>query len=310
MEASYLRLILLTIGGLILLLLLWDMWRRKHRLKASAASDELPKLTEVETFIRQEPQLSPMIGADPLVDGFTIAQESDDLPLTPIVIPAAKLSSNRSSIQSRPLAINTANAIPRSSVEGVNRGKPNLFGIKKQDALDDETIDPLFDKKTSLYDQMRHQAPEVLDEEHESEFAENLIVINILPRPGRRFVGYELLQGILSAGLRFGYMNLFHRHKDSHGQGPILFSLATVNAPGTFDMNTIGGLSCNGLSLFLQLPTEQNSLTIFDLMLNTARCLADDLNGELWYGRQKPFTEQHVEYYKRRILAFKPQEEL
>src|SRR3990167_6942283 len=49
--------------------------------------------------------------------------------------------------------------------------------------------------------------------------------------------GYELLQALLTNGLRYGDRNIFHRHETKTGRGRVLFSLASVNKPGTFELD-------------------------------------------------------------------------
>lgn len=104
-------------------------------------------------------------------------------------------------------------------------------------------------------------------------------IINVIAKKPHVFRGYELLQTLLSAGLRYGDMKIFHRHQQSNGKGPILFSLASVTEPGTFDMQTIGEFSCQGVTLFMQLSNTAFDEERYQLMLNTAEQLAEDLDG-------------------------------
>jgi cell division protein ZipA len=118
---------------------------------------------------------------------------------------------------------------------------------------------------------------------------------------GKQFAGYELLQTILANGLRFGQMSLFHRHKEPNGQGPVLFSLASATKEGTFDMNNIGGFSCTGLTLFMKLPGPKDSMAVLELMLNTARSLAEGLNGEVRDNKLRILSDASIEAYKAQV---------
>jgi len=142
------------------------------------------------------------------------------------------------------------------------------------------------------------------DKEQDVAFAEDIVVLNIIGKNRRQFVGYELLQAILSNGFRFGQRDLFHRHKELNGQGPVLFSLASTTADGTFDMKNIGAFSCAGLTLFLELPAPKDGMAVFDLMLNNARGLADSLKAELVDEKFQPLTDTGIERYKTRIRKF------
>jgi cell division protein ZipA len=131
------------------------------------------------------------------------------------------------------------------------------------------------------------------------------LMLFLLAKEGRSLAGYELLQTVLAAGLRFGEGHLFHRHQHSNGQGPVLCSLAAATPTGVFDLQNIGAFSVRGLCLFMQSsgnPTiDAERLTI---MLETARQLSDDLDTHLLDGEQRPFTAESAARYCR-ILNIK-----
>lgn len=129
--------------------------------------------------------------------------------------------------------------------------------------------------------------PETLEPSREDDPPE-IVMLHIMAKNGKQFVGYELLQAILACGFRFGEMDIFHRHQKANGHGKVLFSLASALEPGTFDMNAMGGYACAGLTLFMQTEKMKDAIAVFDLMLNTAQELADDLNGILMDEKRKP----------------------
>lgn len=117
------------------------------------------------------------------------------------------------------------------------------------------------------------------------------------------FHGESLLRNILSYGLRFGDMSLFHRHEQPTGRGEILFSMARAVAPGTFNLNTMTQESIHGVSFFLGLP-GYSSILAYDIMVDTARRLAHDLKGEVLDAQQQPLTKQLAEHYRERVQEF------
>jgi cell division protein ZipA len=133
------------------------------------------------------------------------------------------------------------------------------------------------------------------------------IVLTLLAKPGLPYTGYELLQALLAAGLRFGKISIFHRHEKASGQGEILFSLASAVEPGTFELNRMGSFSCLGLTLFLRLRNFQQGnkdvMQAFDLMMETARQLADDLGGEVCDEHRQLLTEEKINAW-RSYLAY------
>jgi cell division protein ZipA len=128
------------------------------------------------------------------------------------------------------------------------------------------------------------------------------VMIFLLGKENRQFAGYELLQTVLSCGLRFGEGNLFHRHQSINGQGPILCSLAAATASGVFDLQNIGAFSAHGLCLFMK--TSSVSVTDaerFSVMLETARQLSEGLNAHLLDDQRRPLTSERLAQYYHQL---------
>jgi cell division protein ZipA len=121
-----------------------------------------------------------------------------------------------------------------------------------------------------------------------------LVILYLMARPGQKFIGYELLQALLAAGLRFGDMSIFHRYQQPTGQGLTLFSLASATEPGTFDMNKMGAFACQGLTLFMNLTGPEHNLAALETLLNTTQQLADDLQGVIMDDRRVTLSPERV----------------
>jgi cell division protein ZipA len=124
------------------------------------------------------------------------------------------------------------------------------------------------------------------------------IMMFLLAKDNRQLAGYELLQTVLAAGLRFGEGHLFHRHQYANGQGPILCSLAAATPTGVFDLQNIGGFSVRGLCLFMR--SSGNPVIDkerFDIMLDTAKQLSDELGTFLLDDRKQPLTDESLRHY-------------
>lgn len=131
-----------------------------------------------------------------------------------------------------------------------------------------------------------------------------VIVINIMAKEGRVFAGNDLLHVLISLGLKFGDMNIFHKRLGDDRQGAILFSVANVLNPGSFDLNNMEELTTLGLSLFLALPTPVNNLDAFEQMLSVAQQIRGALDGELKDDHRNGMTAQTTEHYRQRIRDF------
>lgn len=109
----------------------------------------------------------------------------------------------------------------------------------------------------------------------------NLVMLYLMAPENQPYNGYELLQALLSAGLRYGKMQIFHRHEQKTGRGDVLFSLASATSPGTFELPKMGGFSCAGLVLFFETAKVKNAKKAFEVMIDTANQLAEDLGGDI-----------------------------
>lgn len=133
------------------------------------------------------------------------------------------------------------------------------------------------------------------------QFTNDIISLMLKASNDRAYAGYELLQALLSVGLRYGKMNIFHRHEQSNLNSPVLFSLAAATEQGTFDMPKMGGFNCKGLILFLRVANQEDLGKTFELMLDTARQLIDDLGGEILLEQKQPLNEHNLSQLRQRI---------
>lgn len=134
----------------------------------------------------------------------------------------------------------------------------------------------------------------------------NPIMLFLLAKGNSQLAGYELLQTLLAAGLRFGEGHLFHRHQSANGQGPVMFSLAAATASGVFDMQNIGAFSVRGLCLFME-SSENPTIDTerLNVMLETAKQLSDDLDTHLLDYSRQPLTKASIRRYYQ-MLRIEP----
>ncbi len=129
--------------------------------------------------------------------------------------------------------------------------------------------------------------------------------ILFLRAPGsRQYGGYELLQSLLTCGLRFGEQNIFHRYDPQSENTLPLFSVAAATSNGELNPANMGDFSCSGLSLFLTLNQHVYPSVNFEMMLDTTRQLAEDLGGLVLDEQQKILTAEKVQQIRDKIKAF------
>lgn len=141
-------------------------------------------------------------------------------------------------------------------------------------------------------------------QDREQPQAEEVLVISVICRDPGGFKGPALLQNILESGLRFGEMDIFHRHESMAGNGEVLFSMANAVKPGVFDLDDIDHFSTPAVSFFLGLPGPRHPKQAFDVMVAAARKLSQELNGELKDDQRSVLTAQTIEHYRQRIVEF------
>lgn len=133
---------------------------------------------------------------------------------------------------------------------------------------------------------------------------QEVLVLHVMAKEEDPIDGAELLPLLLSLGLRFGEMDIFHRHKESSGRGPVLFSLANMVNPGTFDVDKMEQFSTKGLALFMTLPNEGDAMKAFAMMLNAAQKMAEEFGCQVLDGDRNLVTQQTVQHYQGQIREF------
>ena len=125
----------------------------------------------------------------------------------------------------------------------------------------------------------------------------DVVVITLIADDANPYAGYKLLQSLLTIGLRYGKWDIFHRHQENNASGPILFSLASISNPGTFDLTKMGGFSTPGLALFMRISELNTPSAALEMLLKTTNQLALELGGTICDGKRIPLTAQKINHW-------------
>lgn len=271
---------LIVIGIIVIAGILFDGWRRMRGGKGKLKF----RLDRNLSNLPDEDSNAEVLGPSRVLDTHKEPQlDEDDLPSmsAPVREPKAGKANKRGKRGNEPQQGDlNLSAEPR---------EPDLFGDVEDDFPAEST-------KTTGYG--------AASEGKELPQVEEVLVISVISRDESGFKGPALLQNILESGLRFGEMDIFHRHESMAGNGEVLFSMANAVKPGVFDLDDIDHFSTRAVSFFLGLPGPRHPKQAFDVMVAAARKLAHELNGELKDDQRSVMTAQTIEHYRQRIVEF------
>lgn len=117
----------------------------------------------------------------------------------------------------------------------------------------------------------------------------------------QRVEGAKLLEALLAESLQHGKYSIFHR---LHTDGSIVFSVASMVEPGTFDLEKVGEELFPGITMFTQLPGPVPGMHALNEMVACARRLQANLGGTLQDERGVPLTVHRIERMRQEVREF------
>jgi len=119
----------------------------------------------------------------------------------------------------------------------------------------------------------------------------------VAPQP-QRFPGRSLRQALAAEGFVLGRFAIFHKPDEARRA---VLSAASLNRPGTFDVDTMDSQHYGGLSLFAVLPGPKPPPQAFDELVFTARSLNERLQGVLQDEQGGPLTPSRIATLRERL---------
>jgi cell division protein ZipA len=113
--------------------------------------------------------------------------------------------------------------------------------------------------------------------------------------------GSKLMESLLAESLQHGKYSIFHR---LHADGSIVFSVASMVEPGTFDLEKMGETLYTGITMFTQLPGPVPGMHALNELVACARRLQANLGGTLQDERGVPLTVHRIERMRQEVREF------
>ena len=132
---------------------------------------------------------------------------------------------------------------------------------------------------------------------------QKIVTLRLIARDGGAFKGDELVLSMRGIGLRHGKFGIFHRY-DGNDEDRTVFSAASLVEPGSFDLANIKEQELPGISLFLVLPGPIDSVEAFDMLMESARTLAQSLDGELLDESGSTLSIQRERYVREEVIQY------
>jgi len=132
---------------------------------------------------------------------------------------------------------------------------------------------------------------------------QKIVTLRLVAREGCSFRGDELILSMRGIGLRHGKFGIFHRY-DGSEEDKTIFSAASLVEPGSFDLSNIKEQELPGISLFSIFPGPIDGAEAFDLLMATARTLAQSLDAELLDESGSTLSIQRERYMREEIIQF------
>jgi cell division protein ZipA len=129
---------------------------------------------------------------------------------------------------------------------------------------------------------------------------QQILVMHLMAPKGELLSGRDLQEASLKVGFRYGELKIFQRHLNEDGSGEVLFSMANLVNPGTFDLNTIDQMTTPGVTLFMALDDLEDPVAAFEVMTASVDTLVEALDLSVLDETRSSMTRQTIDHYRQR----------
>lgn len=155
----------------------------------------------------------------------------------------------------------------------------------------------------AAYDKPVEQTHQSSQENNQHEGNTPYVVLNVKTNGPWRFQGQDIMRVMMDQGLTFSDKGCFEFHLSAQNSAtPAVFQVLNMLNPGTFPDENLKDFSTIGLTFLLVFPTPIEGSKAFDRMLDVARNVAYELNGQLLDQSRSTLTKQGIQLIKDKIV--------
>lgn len=189
----------------------------------------------------------------------------------------------------------------------VRRVEPSTASLQRADQWPDEAAEPAPVQVRTPEDADSEATPAPSPARRERSAppkTDRIITIRFVAKDGE--LGAEdVVIALRKAGLKHGRYGIFH-HFVANEDEPY-YSVANLTEPGSFELSNLADRTIPGMSFFMVLPGPGDPVDRFDLMVQTARSLAHDLEAELHDEKGSSWSIQRERYVREEIIRYRHQ---
>jgi cell division protein ZipA len=194
----------------------------------------------------------------------------------------------------------------RRAARPVSRGRKTSPSV---DGIAADALDPGFDDFEQLF--VDESIPEVEEnmiaaptrEKTPAVSSDRVFSLFVLAPHGVPFRGQLLLGALAAARMEYGDMQIFHRVEVIDGHEKVLFSAANIREPGIFDLSAMQNFSTEGIAFFMQVHGGLDAVSAFEAMVESARIVADSLDGTLCDATRSVLTKQTIAHLREEVIG-------
>jgi len=177
---------------------------------------------------------------------------------------------------------------------------------KRRSQSDTETsgtfggISSTFGSLSSKFTSKRPSGASDADNAPDQQQETKIVTLHVVAPEGQLMNGAHLLEQFEQRGYHFGEMNIFH----SMHEGQIVFSVAKLVKPGSFDIRDVDSFQTPGISLILQLPGPVAADVAFEVLLSEAHEIGNALGATVLDADRSTLSKQTVQHMREGINEY------